>query len=353
MLTTPDCIQVGDGSLRPDVQREGLFLTVEDEKGTYTIPYIQNSGTLRVSMKFGTQDILRVQLELYGPAHRVLRAAATPKQPTVCFPDLPPGEYTLYARARDASGAKAFAFTYRHIGIGTVLAALGDSITEGYYSRGYATGDDRTASMFPPEAVSRDGRNFPQYGPTTHQYMPTVNCFESWMTGLNDLLAEAWRHPVFIANEGWGGYTSETYLNLMRTNTKWQARMRQLKPQVWLIHLGVNDERAKMPPETFARNMDAIVGELIDKYGAKPDHILIAHPSYDYFEGAPQILQSFSREIDRLIERRGLSHGPDFFDAFSRDKQKWYGDDPVHPNVAGVRYMAEQWAKAITSAVSH
>ena len=34
---------------------------------------------------------------------------------------------------------------------------------------------------------------------------------------------------------------------------------RELRPRVWLIHLGVNDERGKVPALQFARNMEAIV----------------------------------------------------------------------------------------------
>ena len=77
---------------------------------------------------------------------------------------------------------------------------------------------DLTASDFPDEAVSADGRNFPRFAPTTAVHKPEVNCFQSWMTRLNDRLAKAWEQPVFIANEGWGGHDSAQYLAVMRGN---------------------------------------------------------------------------------------------------------------------------------------
>ncbi len=113
--------------------------------------------------------------------------------------------------------------TYSRFGVGTVIAALGDSITEGYLGRGYLMPDLKlSADRFPAESVSRDGRNFPQYGPTTERYLPSVNCFESWMTSLNNRLTDTWRQPVFIANEGWGGITTAGYLAMMRSDAGWR-----------------------------------------------------------------------------------------------------------------------------------
>jgi lysophospholipase L1-like esterase len=43
-----------------------------------------------------------------------------------------------------------------------------------------------------------------------------------------------------------------------------------------------------------------------------------------------------------------LSRGPDFYAAFARDKPRWYGQDPVHPNVEGMLRMAALWHDALT-----
>ncbi len=253
------------------------------------------------------------------------------------------GSYTIPAIRSDRDG-------YRGDGAGTVIAALGDSITEGYWGeRFWRDSLDLTADMFPPESVSRDGRNFPQYAPTAKHHAPTVNCFTSWMPRLNDLLSEQWRRPVFIANEGWGGITTGGYLDMMRRDVGWQDRMRLLKPSVWLIHLGVNDERAKVPADAFSANMRAIVDILRADYLADTSQIYLAYPSYDYAPGAEDFLRSYLVEIDRMVAGLGVRKGPDFFEAFSKDRAQWYGEDPVHPGPEGVERMAELWANTLAT----
>jgi lysophospholipase L1-like esterase len=167
------------------------------------------------------------------------------------------------------------------------------------------------------------------------------------MSELNDLLTDSLHHPVFIANEGWGGYTAAAYVRNIAENEEWQARMRLLKPSAWLIHLGVNDERGRVEPAEFEANLEALVGGLIESWGAAPKRIFLARPCYDYFEGAEARLQAYTMRIDALIRRLGLGDGPDFFEGYAFDKETWYGDDPVHPNVAGMTRMAEFWHRAI------
>ncbi|MGE5532070.1 MAG: SGNH/GDSL hydrolase family protein [Bacteroidota bacterium] len=315
-----------------------LTLKVPDLKGSYTIPYIQSSPDLRLRVPFGenTPPQLTVKLLLNGIC--VAERTVTRTNPLADFTGLAPGEYTI-----DVAGQR-----YERLGIGTVIAALGDSITEGYHSHFFWRDDlNLTAASFPPEAVSKDGRNFPQYTPTTAWHRPEVNCFQSWMTLLNDLLSTQWKRPVFIANEGVGGITTTAYLNTIKNDTGWQSRMRLLAPTVWLIHLGVNDERAKAPAATVAANLEEIVTILIKDYGADPSQIYLARPCYDYADGADPILREYCAEIEKLITRRHLCQGPDFFQAFSVDKAKWYGTDPVHPNIEGMDYMARLWAKAL------
>jgi len=47
-------------------------------------------------------------------------------------------------------------------------------------------------------------------------------------------------------------------------------------------------------------------------YGAKSDHILIASPAYDYFEGAEAILKEYCRAIEQIVSRLKLSPGSGF-----------------------------------------
>ena len=184
--------------------------------------------------------------------------------------------------------------------------------------------------------------------PTTEKHMKTPKCMQSWMTDLNDLLSDELRHPVFIANEGWGGIRTSGYLKRMREDANWRQRMARLHPSLWLMHLGVNDERGTRPPQDVAADLEAMIDLLLEHYGAQPGSIVIAHPCYDYHPQAEPILASYCRVIDEIVERRGLLAGPDFFDAYSRDRARYYGQDTVHPNPEGMRLMARLWAAAIT-----
>ena len=347
------------------VQTQTAWLTVEDVKGDYTIPYIQTNRTLHLMFTFDVAGVVSVRVRCHAEADprktpSVLSRndaalpdrLATPPDFSVSFAGLQPAEYTVRIRAFDTDDTLLREASCERIGVGTIAAALGDSITEGYFGRGFLqSGLYLRAEQFPENAVSRDGRNFPQYAPTTHDHLPSVNCFESWMTQLNDGLSKSWHEPVFIANEGWGGITSGGYLEMIRNDGNWRCRMEQLRPQLWLIHLGVNDERAHVSTQGFAANIAAIVDLIVKDFGATPRGIFIANPCYDYFEGASAILAQYCDEIDRLVLARGLQHGPDFFKVYATDQERWYGEDPVHPNVDGMNRMAEAWREALVTAL--
>lgn len=354
MLAAPLSATAGEIHVKPTTGQApaqvDTLIFVKDIKGSYSIPHIQSDRELRVTVDFSAPESVSASLRLEGPEFHA-ETTVKKESPTTVFSGLPPGEFQLAVEWRNGDGSSVAKTVYTRIGVGTVLGAIGDSLTEGYHGQGFMRENlDLKAADFPPDAVSKDGRNFPQFSPTTFQHKPGVNCFQSWMTSLNNRLAESWKMPVFIANEGWGGFTSANYLAAMRGNAGgWQDRMRLLKPSVWLIHLGVNDERQKVSAEQFAANMQAIVGILRADYQADPSQICLAYPSYDYAPGAEEVLRSYIVEIDRMIAELGVRKGPDFFEVFSKDKTKWYGPDPVHPGVEGVELMAELWAKTLAT----
>jgi lysophospholipase L1-like esterase len=329
-----------------------LTMRIEDVKGSYTIPFIQSSRELHVRITCSDAAVASADVRLTLDGKLVARQKVHREEPSVVFHKLAPGEYCLEYRGLDRNGKNRYHVVYSRLGIGTVIAALGDSITEGYLGRGYMMPDlNLRADRFPAKSVSRDGRNFPQFAPTAWRHLPSVNCFESWMTSLNNRLTDTWRTPVFITNEGWGGITTGGYLAMMRDDAGWKTRIKRLMPQVWLIHLGVNDERAHVKPSDVHANLAAMIDLLIKDYGAKPARIYLALPSYDYAPGAATILQSYAREIEALVKHRGLSRGPDFYAAFAQEKPRWYGADPVHPNVEGMVRMATLWHDALMQQV--
>lgn len=337
-------LRIGTADAEWDGGEPIVPLEIVDVLGSYTIPYIQSDRTLELELADGCSHTLHLELTLVGPDGGRRATALHVANRRVRFTDLAPGEYSLEARLH---GREAVA---GRVGIGTVIAALGDSITEGYHGQAFNRKDLRLrAADFPFDSVSADGRNFPTFAPTAHRHKPAVNTMTSWMARLNDLLTDAWRQPVFIANEGWGAYTTADYLRLMREDDGWQARMRQLRPQLWLIHLGVNDERAKRPTADLLRDLDGIVDTLIADYGAASRRIVVALPCYDYHPDAPPILAGYVEALRDWIARRGLGPGPDFHTAYATDRPRWYGADPVHPNEAGMDRMAALWAEALTA----
>jgi len=333
----------------PPVPQAGtVWLRVRDVKGSYAIPYIQSAPDLEIRLDFADPVVTGATVALLREdGTRAALADVTPAQPFARFMGLAPAEYTVRVLGMAADGSVVADDRHEHVGIGTVIAALGDSITEGYHGHGFWRDDlDLTPDAFPANVVSSDRRNYPQYTPTTAVHRPEINCFASWMPRLNDLLAAAWGRPVFIANEGWGGATTAAYLDLTR-DPGWQERMRLLQPTVWLIHLGVNDERHKVAVADFAANLRALVEILRRQYAATPGRIVVSTPCYDYWPRAAAMLEAYSREIDALVTAQGLCRGPDFFKAYAVDKERLYGADPVHPNLVGMDLMAELWADAL------
>ncbi|MCF6175894.1 MAG: SGNH/GDSL hydrolase family protein [Victivallaceae bacterium] len=326
---------------------EQLHLTINDVKGSYQIPYIQSAKNIQFQLSGLQIATQKIKIDLIGKK-RISKMFVLNDE--MIFEDLTADDYAVVISQLDLNELLLHCQTCKSLGVGRIIAAIGDSITEGYHSHAfYRENLQLSASDFPIETVSADGRNFPQYSPTTHINNPEVNCLESWMTDLNNALSKQWQQPLFIANEGWGGISSAGYLKMMQNDSNWQGRIKHLAPSYWLIHLGVNDERAGVDAAVFFQNMRSIVNILLNEYCAMPEKIFIAKPSYDYATGAADILQRYCREIDQLIKDYNLQPGPDFFRAFSTDKAKLYEDDPVHPNVVGMKYMAELWAKKLRS----
>jgi len=344
-------LQVGRAVFRPE-SGGGFLLTVPDVEGTYEIPYIQSSRDLDVRAEMHSPGLQKLEVVLQKDEQAVGSGTLRREGPALRFADLEYGTYALQVRGLGTGEDELFSATCKPIGLGLVIAALGDSITEGYFGEDYSMPElDLTAAMFPPNSVSRDGRNFPQYAPTTHVHKPDVNCMKSWMTDLNDRLAASLGYPVFIANEGWGGYTAADYVRLVREDENWQTRMAFLEPNMWLIHLGVNDGRAMRAPRDVVGDIEAVVDVLCARYKAKPHRVLLARPCYDYEPGAEDILRAYCAAIDDLVSKRGLARGPDFFTAYARDKDRLYGPDPVHPTPEGMRFMAELWSASIVQAL--
>lgn len=314
-----------------------LAITDENNK-TFYIPYIQTSPNLMVSANVATSA-----LPAGGSVKFVLNQGLSGEQVqygitapfSAQFNNLSKAEYTLDVYIVDSSrnvyGAghdKAI-----RIGIGDIITAIGDSITEGYNGKMCGSTPITNWLAVPSKcSASKDGRNFPQHGPTGGTYK------QSWMTEMNDHLATAYGYPVFIMNEGVGGITAGKYLKRIQTNKRnWQTRQNNLKPNKWLIHLGVNDVNASVSASAFKTNITSIVNILNTSYGAKPQSIYMSYPMYWGGKTA-----RYLPVVDSLVNTEKIvSMGPDFFGYY----KKYPNYVPNgHPSVAGVTQMARLWA---------
>ena len=140
-----------------DIARQHRLLRIEDIKGSYTIPHIQSSRDLAFEVRFSNPSAVAARVELLqngslcGAIHE-----ASCQSPTVHFLGLEPGEYDIRVSLHGRDGGLVSQELHSGFAIGTVIGAIGDSITEGYHGKGYWRDNlDLSAADFPSESVSR------------------------------------------------------------------------------------------------------------------------------------------------------------------------------------------------------
>ena len=126
-----DMVRLADIRLDSNLRRQPLLLTVADTEGSYAIPHIQTSRDLAIPIDFDLPEQTEASVRLLRGGAVVGEQTVLPIDPVARFSDLARAEYAAEVTACDRAG-KALAVTIiEPIGVGTVLAALGDSITEG------------------------------------------------------------------------------------------------------------------------------------------------------------------------------------------------------------------------------
>ena len=112
-------------------------------------------------------------------------------------------------------------------------------------------------------------------------------------------------------NKSQGACTTGDYLTLMHT-TEQINRQKKLKPNKWLIHLGVNDAISETSLEIVRDNLREIVNTLINKYSALPENTQLATPSYSNKKFYYVYNNKYLPVIENLITINNLSKDPDF-----------------------------------------
>jgi lysophospholipase L1-like esterase len=338
-------------------------LAVPGVAGTFYVPYIQTSPTLDIALDHNgpeNRSIVDVTLDAGSAAAREVRLLDAPWRAR--FEDVGFGEHTLTATLyapedgiplQVAMEGPPLATAYLdHVARGDIVAALGDSTTEGLGTGPWQPGELDLLGAFPdwtaagralagthPEWMTPDGRNFPQPGATLH---PASR--PSFTVGLARTLEAQRGHPVLVLNEGWSGTTSDGYMRIS-TSGYFAGLTASAHPNAWLINLGANDPLMQRTAAEYQARLQALVGNLENLYGAPASSIHVACPSYATQAERQATEASYLPGIDHLRSADHLGPAPDLFGYF-RDHPEDIAD-AVHPNLAGYAAMAQLWAGAL------
>ena len=318
-------------------------LAITDEGGTFYIPYIQTSTTLTVNATAATvPDGGGIEFVLNeGLAGEDSMIDLTFPY-SVSFAGLAKAEYTIDAYILEGDGVSRLPDPEYHdsrtdVGIGDIIAVIGDSVVEGL---GGTVDDGVVTNWLDADAgtVSADNRNFPQHGIVTGTYN------ESFLTDLNDKLANYYGYPVFLMNEGRGSIGARSY-EASVMSVAWRNRETALAANKWLIALGINDSRVSISAADFEIDMTDFISMLMTDFGATADNIWLSYPSYDFGMGLEPFYINFSTygtAYQNIREALGLQGGPDLFNVMKYYQADEYSDN-VHPNALGDVRLAKLW----------
>ncbi|MEA2646921.1 MAG: hypothetical protein QOE92_2004 [Chloroflexota bacterium] len=336
-------------------------LEIPGPAGAFAVPYVQTSSDLDFDVEHNgpaDRSVVDVVLDQGTPAARSLRLAAPPWHGT--FHDLAYGEHTLDARLFTPGtgtldsmlvGRAPVALTrLEHVGRGDIVAALGDSISEGRTSGPFPQGAVARLGYFPdwvsarsaldPVAadwVSADGRNYPQ----ASQNDPSISR-PGFEVDLGRRLAAERGHPVMVLNLGWSGITADGFAHVVESDY-FRSIVAATRPNAWLVDLGVNDVLVHRPADEYGARLRAVIDGL-GRLGATGDRIHVACPSYR--SGATEDAEkTYMPVVNDIRTGMRLAPGPDFFSTY-RDHAE-LRSDWVHPSSAGYAVMADQWGAAL------
>jgi lysophospholipase L1-like esterase len=333
---------------QPDV----ASLAIPGRAGTYLVPYIQTQPNLHFRLRLDrppSRPRLIVTLDAEGPAPQSL--VVTGPQYEGTFHDVPLGDHTLSADlysgyqsvpTHGAQGWGRFVTSAHlsHVARGDIIAAIGDSTTEGLGGAVFSFMPNWvTAQEMAADWTSADGRNFPQAGAMESPRAPA-----SFTSTLGGLLEATRGHPVLVLNDGWSGATAEAYSHIVSSPTL-ASEYAAAQPSDWLVNLGVNDPLTHQSPDQFAASMHTIVAELGSRFAATPRAIHLACPSWAAQDFRHQAEATYMPVISQIRATLATGPAPNFY--------TWYRDRPadladaVHPNAAGYRDMAGLWSQAL------
>ncbi|MGI8610175.1 MAG: SGNH/GDSL hydrolase family protein [Candidatus Dormibacteria bacterium] len=326
-------------------------LAIPGRNGYYLVPYIQTQPNLHFRVRVqNLPDDASVHVFLDPGTSNQRMAEVTAPTFEGDFTDLPLGDHrlvsevvsapqpvnrwaTLSRRTRLASAELS------HVARGDIVAALGDSTTEGNGgAKFHFIANWVSAHSMAADWTSPDGRNFPQAGAFARPEAPA-----SFTSTLGTILELQRHHPVLVLNDGWSGATSQSYRDISSSHDL-AAEYGAAQPNSWIVNLGVNDPLIHASAADFDANIRAVLQTLSSRYGARNSDIHVACPTYakdSRHDGEVAYLPI----IDKLRADDGLGTAPNFFSFYKANPSALA--DEVHPNAGGYRDMATLWAQAL------
>ncbi|HEV3232059.1 MAG TPA: SGNH/GDSL hydrolase family protein [Candidatus Dormibacteraeota bacterium] len=346
---------------------EVATLEVPAPGGTFSVPYIQSGGDLRFALAVagaGPDDRLEVALDAGTPGEALADVAV--ESPSGVFPGIGFGEHTLTARLLRAGegrpeqvqgGERTVAQAHlTQVARGDIVAAMGDSTTEGVGGGPWSPDQVEALAAFPDwiaaraaatraglDWVTADGRNYPQ--PSNLQYPGRSR--PAYTVDLARELEAASGHPALVLNLGFSGGTTDSYVHVVESPVL-AREFAVVHPTAYLVDLGVNDALVRRSASDYGQRLTQIVTDLERVDGAQPGQVRLACPIYAKQTARHQAELAYLAVVNQLRASAGLGPAPDFY-SYYRDHPDEVAD-AVHPNAAGYQAMGGLWLHALQGA---
>jgi lysophospholipase L1-like esterase len=158
-----------------------------------------------------------------------------------------------------------------------------------------------------------------------------------------------------VANLGVNGFTSADTVDVEL------PRLDALDPQIVSLLIGVNDVVQGVPPETYRRNVEAILDDLVARVGASrvlvvttPD-FTVTPAGADY--GDPARQSAGIREANRVLAAAAAARGVAVVDISdislrAKDDRSLVASDGLHPSGEQYRLWVDRIAPVVTRLLS-
>jgi GDSL-like Lipase/Acylhydrolase family len=313
-----------------------------------TIPYIQSDSTLALDIQIPNSESyqqVRMTLRDHNGA-AIVRLSSGQSRLTPQFVQLPKGLYSLHVEGLTKSDAWKSLDFVSGIGIGDIVFALGDSITEGFW--GDMTSDKvQNWAQAPASLRSKDRRNLPQFGPRTDVSPLTYKA--SYFKAISDAVNQRADYPVFFYNFGVGGNTASNLTTLANT-AFFASRVAELKPSKYFVAIGINDANAAFTPSQYETHLLYLRDLIAQRSPNAPTYLARFSPASSAWNSCCEPMNRLSPSllavIDDLVRRGRYQSGPDLWTYFS-SKLDALTSDGLHPNSTGMAELGRLWAQTV------